>query len=205
MNAVTTSEASKLPGVSFPEVTRDEVFRIETPRLWLRWPAQADAANIAAFAGLPEVAKMTSSWPEGVSVEEVQKRIKDVRRWNGNGERLILVIALKASPETAIGQIGLDAEDDGTLGLGYHLSPDYWGQGLVSEALAKFITLAFWLTDASAIKADVRTINPASRRVLQKAGFVKTGTQTAKCGLRGLVEKESYRLARGSHKKRHVV
>ena len=35
----------------FPEITRDEVFRIETPRLWLRWPVPADADALVAIMG----------------------------------------------------------------------------------------------------------------------------------------------------------
>ena len=31
----------------FPEITRDEVFRIETMHLWLRWPVFADAEALA--------------------------------------------------------------------------------------------------------------------------------------------------------------
>ena len=27
----------------FPEITRDDIFRLETERLWLRWPRAADA------------------------------------------------------------------------------------------------------------------------------------------------------------------
>ena len=27
----------------FPEIAKDDVFRIETRRLWLRWPRLADA------------------------------------------------------------------------------------------------------------------------------------------------------------------
>ena len=29
----------------FPDLTRDDVFRLETRRLWLRWPRAADAAG----------------------------------------------------------------------------------------------------------------------------------------------------------------
>ena len=35
----------------FPELTRDDVFRLETRRLWLRWPRMADANAILRLAG----------------------------------------------------------------------------------------------------------------------------------------------------------
>ena len=34
----------------FPELTRDDVFRLETRRLWLRWPRMADANAILRLA-----------------------------------------------------------------------------------------------------------------------------------------------------------
>jgi hypothetical protein len=34
----------------FPDLARDDVFRLETPRLWLRWPRICDAAAIHNFA-----------------------------------------------------------------------------------------------------------------------------------------------------------
>ena len=40
----------------FPEITRDDVFRLETPRLGLRWPACADALAVEAIASRREVA-----------------------------------------------------------------------------------------------------------------------------------------------------
>ncbi|MFZ0559474.1 MAG: N-acetyltransferase, partial [Methylovirgula sp.] len=47
----------------FPDLTRDDVFRLETTRLWLRWPRASDAAAVAAFAALPQVAQMTGNIP----------------------------------------------------------------------------------------------------------------------------------------------
>ena len=35
----------------FPDLTRDDVFRLETRRLWLRWPRLADAQAIVRLAG----------------------------------------------------------------------------------------------------------------------------------------------------------
>ena len=45
----------------FPELTRDDVFRLETRRLWLRWPRMADATAILKLAGEKAVAEMTAS------------------------------------------------------------------------------------------------------------------------------------------------
>ena len=44
----------------FPDMARDDVFRLETPRLWLRWPRICDAAAIHKFCSRWEVAHYTA-------------------------------------------------------------------------------------------------------------------------------------------------
>ena len=41
----------------FPDLARDDVFRLETARLWLRWPRAADAAALHRFCSMWEVAR----------------------------------------------------------------------------------------------------------------------------------------------------
>ena len=45
----------------FPDLTADDIFRIETKRLWLRWPRASDAPTITSFVSLAQVARMTAS------------------------------------------------------------------------------------------------------------------------------------------------
>src|SRR5919112_4375433 len=47
----------------FPDLTRDDVFRLETRRLWLRWPRHADGQAIVRLAGEKAVAEMTALIP----------------------------------------------------------------------------------------------------------------------------------------------
>ena len=47
----------------FPDLLRDDVFRLETRRLWLRWPRAGDAAMIARLAGERDVAERTANIP----------------------------------------------------------------------------------------------------------------------------------------------
>ena len=60
----------------FPDLLRDDVFRLETRRLWLRWPRAGDAALIARFLGEREVAEMTAHaphpYPPGAAAEFVR-------------------------------------------------------------------------------------------------------------------------------------
>ena len=47
----------------FPDLARDDVFLLETQRLWLRWPRILDAAAIHRFCSLWEVARFTARIP----------------------------------------------------------------------------------------------------------------------------------------------
>ncbi len=62
----------------FPEITRDDVFRLETRRLWLRWPRAKDAAQHAAIVAHRDVAEMTSRIPHPLPPGCVDQWILDV-------------------------------------------------------------------------------------------------------------------------------
>jgi hypothetical protein len=50
----------------FPDLTRDDVFRIETARLWLRWPGTVDASSFVRLASDPNIARRAPrqcGWP----------------------------------------------------------------------------------------------------------------------------------------------
>ena len=180
----------------FPALTCDDVFRIETARLWLRWPVPSDAAAIAEFAGLPEVARMTATWNIGVSVAEVRRRIDQSRQLNRAGRALRLVITQKDRPATAIGQLGVDVMAGSRLGLGYHLAPEFWNRGLMSEAVSGLVKQSFLLVRVDIIQAQVRLCNPASARVLTKCGFKSAGVEWTDTLVHGQIAKELFQRQR---------
>jgi hypothetical protein len=63
----------------FPDLTRDDVFRLETRRLWLRWPRLADAQAITRLAGEKAVAEMTARIPHPYTPEEAERFIFQAR------------------------------------------------------------------------------------------------------------------------------
>ena len=83
----------------FPEITRDEVFRIETPRLWLRWPVLADAEALATvMAGQCQDAEFRLSFPQ--AFEPVVKRWRDDME---AGRALHLVVVPKSGARAPVG------------------------------------------------------------------------------------------------------
>jgi RimJ/RimL family protein N-acetyltransferase len=76
------------------------------------------------------------------------------------------------------GSIGITLGDDiyrKSAELGYWLGVDFWGQGIVSDAVQGFTQWAFEAYDLLRIHAAVFEWNPASARVLEKAGYVPEG------------------------------
>ena len=157
----------------FPDLTCDDIFRLETKRLWLRWPRACDAPAIKSFASLPETARMTAAIPHPYPPGEAERFIFSARADNANGEALVLAITQKndARQGAAIGLVSATLSDAGELELGYVLAPWLWGKGYATEAVRALVEALFALTKAGRILANVRTENPASRRVLEKCGF----------------------------------
>ena len=181
----------------FPSITHDDVYRIETPRLWLRWPQQADEPAIADFARHRQVAEMTASIPHPYPAHQAGEFVRNTRTSNRNGTTLELLVVLKGRVQTVIGTALLrfpvaGEEETGTREpfIGYALHPDHWGYGYASEASRAMIDALFTLTDVAGVTATVRIDNQASIHVLEKLGFEHSGERTTYAPLRG----EPYRI-----------
>jgi len=155
----------------FADLARDDVFRLETPRLWLRWPRAADAAAIERYSSLWEVARNTSRIPHPYPPGSAERFIFAAREGNASGRDLTLVVTTLKAPREAIGAISLETRGGDRLALGYAFSPDVWGKGFASEAAAAIVGAGFTLTTATAIHASAIVENEASKRVLEKVGF----------------------------------
>lgn len=87
-----------------------------------------------------------------------------------------------------VGSIGLFwPPNDGVLEIGYGIVPSRRGRGYAAEATRALTAHAFTAPDVHAVHAEVEPSNPASVRVLEKAGFRLldgvTGQATARYGV----------------------
>jgi ribosomal-protein-alanine N-acetyltransferase len=74
----------------------------------------------------------------------------------------------------AIGGVGLERFNDVhrlTAEIGYWIGEPYWGNGIATAALTEMTRYAFAHFPFERIQAMVFEWNPASRRVLEKAGY----------------------------------
>jgi RimJ/RimL family protein N-acetyltransferase len=183
----------------FPDLARDDVFRIETPRLWLRWPRICDAASIHKFCGQWEVARYTARIPHPYPQGSAERFIYAGREANASGRDLTLVMTPIKGKRDAIGSISLESRGKDRLALGYVLAPQAWGKGLATEAAQAMIDAGFGLTTAVEILASVRVENKASRAVIEKCGLALAGTGLQGAPARGgMVECHSFRLGRAA-------
>jgi ribosomal-protein-alanine N-acetyltransferase len=80
--------------------------------------------------------------------------------------------------DEVIGGIGIEPRQDvyrKTAIIGYWLSEELWGRGIMPEAVKLVTKYAFTQFDFIRLQASVYSKNPASMRVLEKAGYVKEG------------------------------
>jgi len=170
----------------FPDLTRDDVFRLETRRLWLRWARLADAQAIVRLAGEKAVADMTARIPHPYPPEEAERFVFHARQSNANGQGLQLAITPKGKPNSLIGMVGITpSPESGRPSLGYWLGIPSWGQGYATEAARAMIDAFFAYGDGTELTASARVINPASRRVLEKCGFAYQGSGLTELPARG--------------------
>ena len=59
--------------------------------------------------------------------------------------------------------------------IGYELAPEWWGQGVMPEALGAVMTFGFTRMGLHSVEAHIHPANTGSRRVLEKLGFVQEG------------------------------
>ncbi|HLW91258.1 MAG TPA: GNAT family N-acetyltransferase [Roseiarcus sp.] len=181
----------------FPDIARDDVFRLETRRLWLRWPRVADAAAIQRYSAKWEVAQYTARIPHPYPAGEAERFIFMARQANAAGQDLILAIASNRGKRDPFGMISVESRAQGRLTLGYALAPEVWGKGYASEAARAIVDASFQLTGAVEILANARIENPASRRVLEKCGFVHAGGGLEGAPARGgMMKVDRFRLER---------
>lgn len=78
-----------------------------------------------------------------------------------------------------VGSIGVFRQENihrQTAELGYYVAEEYWGKGIMTEAVKQICEYVFNKSDIIRIYAEPFVYNIASCRVLEKAGFQYEGT-----------------------------
>lgn len=141
--------------------------QIRTARLVLRRAVPPDLQAFHAILSSPLAMRYWSTLPHA-SMAQSESWFQD-QFFSGVATRDEWVIEYEGRP---VGCIGIWNMPE----VGFILDPAVWGKGVGSEAAAAFLHYAFATYPLDSIKADVDPRNAASLKLLQKLGFVVTGT-----------------------------
>jgi len=146
---------------------------ITTERLLLRAWKEADLMDFYAYASVPGVGEM-AGWKCHDSYNTSRKIMQIFM-----DEKNVFAIVHRETGKV-IGSFGIDSswanEDERYSSLrikefGYVLSRDYWGQGLMPEAVMAVAGYCFSELRLDAITCGHFSENEQSKRVIEKCGF----------------------------------
>ncbi len=134
---------------------------------------KGDETSMTAYADNKNVSiHLRDSFPSPYRLADAKNWIKIVKSQEPESNFAI------ASADEVIGGIGLLFFADVhryTAEVGYWLAEPFWGKGIATAALKKFIPFAFNRFEIERLYAGVFDGNPGSCRVLEKCGFKKEG------------------------------
>ena len=167
MNAPTQPQPAPPPAIR-PPVT------FATARLVARPPLVEDAeAVFAAYASDPEVTRYLS-WRAYTRVHPLAIFLREcAARWEKSDGPFTWLLCLKGTA-TPIGSIGVTL-GGGRAVFGYVLAKKFWHRGLAAEALTFLVDWSLAQPGIFRAWAFCDVENPASVRVMEKAGLVREG------------------------------
>jgi len=143
--------------------------RIVTPCSILRDWTWRDTGSLVKHADNPRIGgNMRDLFPCPYTLDDAKRFITMA---TSPGPNLFLAIEIT---KEAVGGIGIHPLEDvkrRSAEIGYWLSEQFWGQGIMTDAVTSLVPLAFEKYDIVRLQAGVFSNNPASMRVLEKCGF----------------------------------
>ncbi len=172
---------------------------IKTARIDLRKIELEDAEMMFRNWASDDEVSRYMRWTTHKNLDETREIIKNWFEGYKNDNKYHWGICLENGE--MIGSVGvmLIAEYDFKAELGYCISRKWWGQGYTGEAVKAVINYMFSNTDIERIEAYHSVNNPASGKVMVKAGMYKEGFARHKyknrdgfqdCYLYGIIREE---------------
>ncbi|WBU60851.1 GNAT family N-acetyltransferase [Paracoccus albus] len=144
--------------------------RVVTRRIVMDRLMPDDVPAIHAILTEPSCARMLMRFRRDHSVEDIATMLADDIRPDTRPLRLAVRLAGRC-----VGTVGVDKGNEPAVF--YCIAPDCHGKGIASEILPPFCDAVKRRFELASLKAEVFCDNPASRRVLEKAGFEVAGTK----------------------------
>ena len=147
---------------------------IETERLVLRPFMQSDLHDFNEYASVPGVGEM-AGWKHHETIEKTQE-ILDMFIKEDKTFAIVFKKNNKVIGSLGVEKYGLEdklTEFNGYYGreIGYVLSKDYWGKGIMPEAVGAVIEHLFNDLNLDFLTCGYYDFNNQSKRVQEKCGF----------------------------------
>lgn len=148
-----------------------ELPTLETERLLLRKVIRDDVADMYHYGSQEEVARYVT-WERHRTPADTEGFVDFILDQYANGKLAPWGIEHKESGKL-IGTIDyvLWQVKHRVGEIGYVLTPDYWGQGLMTEAAKAVVDFGFQRMDLVRVQAKCFVQNQASARVMEKVGM----------------------------------
>jgi len=146
---------------------------ITTERLFLRKVEMTDADEIFFLRSDKEVMRYIDR-PPAESLEEACGFIQKITDLEKNSEAVTWAITLKGE-DKLIGTVCYwnIRKEHYRAEIGYLLHPDFWGKGIMKEAMAEVIKYGFKVMNLHSIEANVNPDNKASIKLLEGYNFFR--------------------------------
>lgn len=149
---------------------------LHTERLTLRPIVDTDAEALVELQSDPHVLRYWDEppWTDPSQVERFFARCRNLEE-TGTGARVAIDLTVDG---TFLGWCNISdyKPDFRSAAMGYCLREVAWGHGYATEAARALLQWAFDHLDLNRVQSEADTRNVASRRVLEKLGFVLEGT-----------------------------
>lgn len=147
----------------------------QTDRIMGRKPVITDAeAMFEVYATDPEVTRFLVFKPYD-KLEDLQTWLHYIIQEWDNKPGIAYLLFKREQPNKLVGSFSIGI-DRFKAEVGYLVARPYWGQGLMTEVLQYWVDWALSQPDIYRISALCDTDNPASGRVMEKAGMTFEGT-----------------------------
>jgi RimJ/RimL family protein N-acetyltransferase len=148
---------------------------LKTERLLLRPFQTADVPAVQALASAREIADTTLSVPHPYPEDGAATWIASHPARVEKGQYTFAIV--RRQDDVLVGSMGIGANPVHNKGeLGYWVGLPYWNQGYATEAARRIVRWGFEELELNRIYGLYMVRNPASGRVMQKAGLQYEGT-----------------------------
>lgn len=148
---------------------------LKTERFVLRANRDDDAADIFRIMSNPHVTRYFGQLPMK-SLDDALKLVQARRTAFAEEEGIRWAISNPVD-DKLIGTCGFWRliKPHFRAEIGYELAPEWWGQGVMVEALTAALSFGFTRMGLHSVEAQIHPQNRSSQRVLEKLGFVQEG------------------------------